>query len=151
MIRADDDMRGPGRWFAPVVWIFLATTVIFVGWAAWPKSRPENAVRDYVDALSNQQCKKAYKLVSYNIKVSISAYSTYDGFKQTICDTVSSKYKTIRVFRIDKVVENMDAAIVNYRLEYKTSFMTVPQNRPSSFIIHRDGHRWKIDGPALEL
>lgn len=151
MKRNENDMRGPGLWFKAAAALLCVAAIAFFWYLVQPRPTPGDILESYVGALSRGRCAKAWRLVSWQAKHSTPRYAAYDDFKQSVCDDISGKYTSFRVYWIDDISIDKDVATVNYRFRYRTSFMPEYQNRPSQMLLRRESHRWKIDGPTLEL
>lgn len=112
---------------------------------------PDDAVRTYVRNLNKGRCRQAYKSVYFTTREYDPRYSTYELFKQNVCDPVKRKYVKTRVFRIDEVLGGGDESIVYFRLEFHPKAQAYKGKRAMNFEMRRIGRRWYIKGPALEI
>jgi len=129
--------------------IFIAVVIVFVVMTNKPMS-PQEVVEEYIDSLSDNQCRRAYDLVHPETKEYYSNYRKFSDFKSTVCEPAKSKYDRLYVKNIDNLIAGSERTEVYFQLGFKPALVPNEGVRGMNFALERVGKRWLIVGPFLE-
>ncbi len=138
------------------LWIRIATAafIIFILTMIYlifrPVSTPAGALDAYISSLARHRCAKAYTFVSYFEKKNDPRYATFEDFQRSVCIPVVHKYTYLDMIHVDDTIINGDTANLLVRLKYRASWMPMAQIRTVTYLMRKEGSRWRVDGPDLQ-